>query len=88
MASSKQWKLYPLGEIMIGNMPGKEVSMEMFYSWAKKTKTFSTNIRTPLPEERELQISQVQELASTAKQVLQARISALETSDDDMSIEI
>lgn len=88
MAPTKQWKMYPLGEITIGDRHRTEVSMEMFYSWAKKTKVFSYKIRTALPEERELQISEVMELASTAKQVLQARISALNTSDEDMAIEI
>lgn len=88
MAGAKEWKMYPLGEIAIGEKHRREVSMDMFYTWAKKTKTFETSVRTTLPEERELQISEVKEVASTLKQVLEARLSALQTSDEDVAIEI
>lgn len=88
MASSKQWKLYPLGEINLTDKHRTEVSMDMFYTWAKKTKVFSKGIRTSLPEERELQITEVKELASTAKQVIEARLTALNSSDEDVAIEI
>lgn len=88
MASAKEWKMYPLGEIAITDNHRREVSMEMFFGWAKKTKVFDKGIRTALPEERELQISEMKELASTLKQVLEARLSALQTSDEDVAIEI
>ena len=88
MVGSKEWKLYPLGEIQLTDKIRREVSMEMFFSWAKKTKTFEKAIRTPLPEDRELQISEVKDMASTLKQVLEARLTALEASDEDVEIEI
>lgn len=88
MATSKEWKLYPLGEMTITDNHRREVPMEMFYSWAKRTKTFSKNIRTSLPEGREMQITEAKEVASTLKQVLEARLSALQTTDDDIAIEI
>lgn len=88
MAKTPDWKLYPLGEITVGQKFRQEVTMEMFYSWAKKTKTFANNVRTTLPEDRELQIVEMQELASTLKQVLEARLSALQATDDDIAIEI
>ena len=88
MAGSKEWKMYPLGEMQITDKIRREVSMEMFYGWAKKTKTFEKGIRTALPEGRELQISEVQDIASTLKQVLEARLTALNASDEDVTIEI
>ena len=88
MAKTKDWKMYPLGEVPIGDKHRREVTMEMFYSWAKKTKSFDLNIRTPLPEAREMSISEVKEVASTLKQVLEARLSALSTSDEDIAVEI
>ncbi|WP_420860326.1 hypothetical protein [Algirhabdus cladophorae] len=88
MASTKQWRMYPLGEISIGEKIRREFPMEMAYSWAKKTKSISNNVRTALPEERELQISEMKELASNLKQVLEARLSSLEASDDDVAIEL
>lgn len=88
MTKTKDWKMYPLGEVPIGDKHRREVTMEMFYSWAKKTKSFDLNIRTPLPEAREMSISEVKEVASTLKQVLEARLSALSTSDEDIAVEI
>lgn len=88
MVTSKQWKMYPLGEMTLTDKIRREVSMDMLYTWAKKTKTFSKGIRTPLPEEREMQIVEVREIASTLKQVLEARLSAMNSSDDDVAIEI
>lgn len=88
MVKSKDWKMYPLGEIQLTDKIRREVSMEMFFSWAKKTKSFDKSIRTPLPEARELEITELKDLASTLKQVLEARLSALNTSDEDVAVEI
>lgn len=88
MAKSKEWKMYPLGEIAWGDGHRRDVSMDMFYGWAKKTHAFEHRIRTNLPENRELQISELKDVASTLKQVLAARLSALSASDEDETIEI
>lgn len=88
MAKTKDWKMYPLGEIQINEKIRKEITMEIFFSWAKKTKSFDKSIGSPLPEARELEISEMRNLASTLKQVLEARLSALSASDEDLAVEI
>lgn len=88
MAKSKEWKMYPLGEIALGDKHRRNVSMEMFFSWAKKSHAFEIGVRTPLPEDREMQISDLKEVASNLKQVLEARLTALNASDEDETIEI
>ncbi len=88
MAKTKEWRFYELGKIQLTATISKQVSMEMFFNWAKKTKCFNKGIRTHLPEDRELQISEVRDVASTLKQVLEARFSALSVSDEDVLEEI
>lgn len=88
MAKTKEWGEYPLGEIQVTPKHRQTVTMSMCLAWAKKTKTFSKNIRTPLPEDRELQVSEVREVAGNLKQVLEARLSAMNTSDEDVLEEI
>ena len=88
MAKSKEWREYPIGEIQVTPKIRQTVTMSMCLAWAKKTKTFSKGIRTQLPEERELQVSEVREVAGNLKQVLQARLSALSASDEDVLEEI
>ncbi len=88
MATSKEWKMYPLGDVPLGDKHRREVTMEMFFSWAKKTGTFEIGIGSALPEERELGITEVKGVATTLKQVLEARLSALSTSDEDVAVEI
>lgn len=88
MGKDKQWAEYPLGEVMITEKHRRPFTMSMAQSWSKKTKSISMGIRTPLPEDRELQISQVREVASNLKQVIEARLSALNTSDEDVMEEL
>lgn len=88
MAKSKEWAMYPLGEVAIGNRHRRNVSMEMFHNWARKTHSFELNIRSPLPDDREMQISELKDVASNLKQVLEARLTALNASDEDETIEI
>ncbi|MEJ8563290.1 hypothetical protein QTO30_20105 [Yoonia sp. GPGPB17] len=88
MAVTKQWMHYPLGEISMTVKHRKEFTMEMASAWSKKTKSIKKNIRTELPEERELQISEMKDLATNLKQVLEARLSSLQSSDDDVAIEL
>lgn len=88
MAKAKEWREYPLGEIQVTPKIRQTVTMSMCLAWAKKTKTFSKGIRTQLPEERELQASEVREVAGNLKQVLEARLSALNASDEDVLEEL
>lgn len=88
MAKGKEWAEYPLGEIQITEKHRRPVTMKMCFQWAEKTKSFKKGIRTNLPEDRELQIVEVREIATTLKQVLEARLSALNASDEDILEEI
>jgi hypothetical protein len=88
MAKSKEWAEYPLGDIQVTPKIRQTVTMSMCLAWAKKTKSFEKGIRTHLPEDRELQIAEVREVATNLKQVLEARVSALNASDEDILEEI
>lgn len=88
MAKSKEWQEYPLGEVQITAKHRTQVTMNMVFSWAKKTRIFDKGIRTNLPEDREVQIVEVREVATNLKQVLDARLSALNASDEDVLEEI
>lgn len=88
MGKDKQWSEYPLGEVMITEKHRRPFTMGMAQSWAKKTKTIELGIRTGLPEDREIQISEVREVATNLKQVIEARMSALNASDEDVLEEI
>ena len=84
MAKSKEWVEYELGVIQVTPKHRRPVTMGMCLAWAKKTKSFEKGIFTYLPEERELQIAEVREVATNLKQVLEARLSALSASDEDI----
>ena len=88
MASQKDWQMYPLGEMNITKKHRREVTVEMAFSWAKKTRIFSKAIRTPLPEDRELQIDEFKEIGANLKQVIEARVNALSASDEDVVVEL
>lgn len=88
MSKTKQWRMYPLGEVTVNDQIRQEFTMDVAFSRAKKTKIITKNIRTALPEERERQILEMKDVASNLKQVLEARLASLEASDDDFSIEI
>lgn len=88
MATSKEWRDYPLGEFQLGEKIRRPATMIFVFNDAKKTKTFRNPIRTALPEERELFISEIREIATNLKQVLAARLSALNASDEDVLEEI
>lgn len=88
MGKDKEWAEYPLGEWQITPKHRRPFSMSMAQSWSKKTKTIRFGIRTGLPEEREMQIREARDIASNLKQVLEARLSALNASDEDILEEI
>lgn len=88
MAKSKEWVEYELGEIQITPKHRRPVTMGMCFGWVKKTKSFNKGIYTHLPEERELQIAEIREIATNLKQVLEARLSALSASDEDVLEEL
>lgn len=88
MAKSKEWSAYPLGERQISPKFRQKFTLVACYGLAAKTKVAKMNIRASLPEERELQISEARDIATNLKQVLEARLSALNASDEDVLEEI
>ncbi len=88
MGKDKEWAEYPLGEWQMTPKHRRPFSMSMAQSWSKKTKSIEFGIRTGLPEEREMQIREARDIATNLKQVLEARMSALNASDEDVLEEI
>ena len=88
MGKDKESAEYPLGEWQLTPKHRRPFSMAMAQSWSKKNKSIGLGIRTKLPEEREMQIREARDIATNLKQVLEARLSALNTSDEDILEEI
>lgn len=88
MGKDKEWAEYPLGEWQMTPKHRRPFSMSMAQSWSKKTKSIEFGVRTGLPEEREMQIREARDIATNLKQVLAARLSALNASDEDVLEEI
>ena len=89
MAKTKEWKLYPVGDYPFTSSHSTAVNLDVFYSWAKKGGgVFKHGIRTATPEHRNLMIEERKDVAITVKDVIAARLDALESSDDDESIEL
>lgn len=88
MGKDKEWAEYPLGEFQITPKHRRPFSMSMAQSWSKKTKSIEMGIRTGLPEDREMQIGEARDIATNLKQVLEARFSALNASDEDVLEEL
>ena len=89
MAKSKEWKLYPLGEYPLTTTQSIDAYLETFYSWTKKQKgVLEHGIRASTPEHRNLMISERKEIAITVKNVIAARLDAMQSTDDDESEEL
>lgn len=88
LASEKEWKHFPLGTIRLNDKFTRDMTIDSFYLWAKKTGRFEKHITTSLPEEREAQIHEMQELAKAVKEIISTRMAALNTTDEDVSIEL
>ena len=88
MGKDREWAEYPLGEFQMTPKHRRPFSMSMAQSWSKKTKSIELGIRTGLPEDREMQIREARDIATNLKQVLAARLSALNSSDEDVLEEL
>lgn len=89
MAKSKEWKMYPVGNYPVNETRSVEMRLEVFYAWCKKEQgVLEMGVRTNTPEHRKLMIEEVKEVASTVKNVLTARLDAMQGSDDDESVEL
>ena len=89
LAKEKDWQLYALGEWMLDSTRSIDVTISTFYGYVKKTKgVWETSGRAESPEMRELKISNIKELASKAKEIIEIRLSALNQSDEDVAEEL
>ncbi len=89
LAKEKDWQLYELGEWMIDSTRSIDVTIDTFFNYVKKSKgVWETSGRSESPEMRELKISNVKELASKAKEIIEIRLSALNQSDEDIVEEL
>ena len=89
MAKSKEWKLYPVGTYPFTATQNIDAYLETIYAWSKKQRgVINHGLRTATPEHRNMVIEERKEVALTVKAVINARLDALQGSDDDETIEL
>lgn len=89
MATSKEWKLYPVGDWPYTDTTSRDIYLGVFYDWCKKEQgVIAHGVRAATPEHRDMMISDRKEVALTVKNVITARLNALQSSDEDESVEL
>ncbi len=89
LTKDKNWRDYSIGELDTGGPRNINMTINIFYGSVQKSKgVWETSGRSESPEMRELRISNIKELASKAKEIIEIRLSALNQSDEDTVEEI